>query len=259
MWRLKVAGGGDSLLRSTNGFLGRAVWEFDPDHGTPEERAGVERLRREFTDHRLRRRESADLLMRMQFAKQNKNQTRDRIPPVKKLGGDEEVTEEIAMASLRRALDEFSSLQAGDGHWPGDISGIMTIMPGLIFALYVTGSLDAVMSSEHRREIRRYIYNHQNEDGGWGSLLLTSSSMFGTCTNYITLRLLGEEPRWNEQLARGQSWIISHGGATLMPQWGKIWLSVLGLYDWSGNNPIFPELWLTPQFLPFHQQANSGA
>jgi cycloartenol synthase len=24
------------------------------------------------------------------------------------------------------------------------------------------------------------------------------------------------------------------------------------VYDWSGNNPIFPELWLAPQFLPFH-------
>lgn len=29
-------------------------------------------------------------------------------------------------------------------------------------------------------------------------------------------------------------------------------LKILGVYDWSGNNPIFPELWLAPQFLPFH-------
>ncbi|KAF2942999.1 hypothetical protein DAI22_02g033400 [Oryza sativa Japonica Group] len=161
MWRLKVAeSGGTPLLRSTNGFLGRAVWEFDPDHGTPEDRADVERVRREFTDHRLHHRESADLLMRMQ---QNKHQRRRyRIPPVNnKLGEKEEVTEEIAMASLRRALDEFSSLQADDGHWPGDFSGVMFIMPGLIFALYVTGSLDTIISPEHRREICRYIYNHQ--------------------------------------------------------------------------------------------------
>uniref|UniRef100_A0A0E0F6K4 Squalene cyclase N-terminal domain-containing protein n=1 Tax=Oryza meridionalis TaxID=40149 RepID=A0A0E0F6K4_9ORYZ len=124
MWRLKVAQGGGALLRSTNGFAGRAVWEFDPDHGTPEDRANVERVRRDFTDHRLRRPESADLLMRMQFARENNHQRRgDRIPPaVNKLGEKEQVTEETVMASLRRALDEFSSLQADDGHWPGDLS-----------------------------------------------------------------------------------------------------------------------------------------
>jgi hypothetical protein len=27
---------------------------------------------------------------------------------------------------------------------------------------------------------------------------------------------------------------------------------MLGVYDWSGNNPILPELWIAPQFLPFH-------
>jgi len=26
----------------------------------------------------------------------------------------------------------------------------------------------------------------------------------------------------------------------------------MGLYDWSGNNPIIPELWLVPHFLPIH-------
>uniref|UniRef100_A0A453N9Q5 Squalene cyclase N-terminal domain-containing protein n=1 Tax=Aegilops tauschii subsp. strangulata TaxID=200361 RepID=A0A453N9Q5_AEGTS len=157
------------------------------------------------------------------YAKQNKHQGRElRLPPMEKLEEKDVVTEETVLASLRRALDQFSSLQSDDGCWPGDFSGIMFVMPGL------------------------------NEDGGWGTLILGSSSMFGTCSNYITLRLLGEELDGNEVLAKGRGWILSHGSATLVPQWGKIWLSILGVYDWSGNNPIFPELWLVPQFLPFH-------
>jgi len=30
-----------------------------------------------------------------------------------------------------------------------------------VFALHVTGSLDSVLSTEHRHEICRYLYNHQ--------------------------------------------------------------------------------------------------
>jgi achilleol B synthase len=71
------------------------------------------------------------------------------------------------------------------------------------------------------------MYITQNEDGGWGTLILGSSSMFGTCSNYITLRLLGEELNFkNYAMAKGRKWILTHGGATLVPQWGKIWLSV---------------------------------
>jgi hypothetical protein len=38
-------------------------------------------------------------------------------------------------------------------------------MPGLIFTSYITG---AVIPDEHKTEMIRYIFNHQNEDGGWG-------------------------------------------------------------------------------------------
>jgi len=126
----------------------------------------------------------------------------------------------------------------------------MYLQPFWIFALHITGSIDAVLSKEHIREICRHIYNHQNEDGGWGFNILDESAMFGTCLNYATLRLLGEAH--NDELAKGRAWILSHGTATAAPQWAKILLSVIGVYDWRGNNPVVPELWLVPRFLPIH-------
>jgi len=54
-------------LGSVNNLLGRQEWVLDPDDlGTPEERAQVDRARREFADHRFERKHSSDLLMRIQ-------------------------------------------------------------------------------------------------------------------------------------------------------------------------------------------------
>ena len=67
MWRLKVAdGGNDPYIYSTNNFVGRQIWEFDPDYGTPEERAEVEAARENFWKNRFLVKPSCDLLWRMQ-------------------------------------------------------------------------------------------------------------------------------------------------------------------------------------------------
>ncbi|KAJ8421448.1 hypothetical protein Cgig2_025397 [Carnegiea gigantea] len=78
--------------------------------------------------------------------------------------------------------------------------------------------------------------------------------MFCTALNYICLRILRVGPDEGDDNAcpRARKWILYHGSVTRIPSWGKTWLSILGLFDWSGSNPMAPEFWILPSFLPMH-------
>lgn len=66
MWKFTTAWDSDKhpLLHSLNGNVGRQVWVWDAQAGTPEERAKVEQLRAQFAENRLKQKHSADELLR---------------------------------------------------------------------------------------------------------------------------------------------------------------------------------------------------
>ncbi|KAJ0343176.1 hypothetical protein KNSL1_010403 [Colletotrichum chrysophilum] len=104
--------------------------------------------------------------------------------------------------TARDGFNFFTRLQFPEGHWACNYSGPSFLIPGLVFAIYITGS---ELPKEWKVEMVCYLRHHANEDGGWG-----------------------------------------------MPQWGKIWLACLNLYDWDGVNCIPVDLWLLPSWVPFH-------
>ncbi|XP_039065044.1 beta-amyrin synthase-like [Hibiscus syriacus] len=251
MWKLEIAEGNGPWLFSTNNFNGRQIWRFDNQSSpkSDEKQAGIEKLRQNFSVHRHRVKPSSDALKNFQLIEENNVDL--SIEPVR-LKEDEEVTDEKIEIALKKAVRFLSATQACDGHWPSENSGPLFCLPPLVMVLYITGTTDTVLSLEHKREILRYIYNHQNIDGGWGLHIEGHSTMMNTTLNYIALRLLGEgtEGGPDGAVEKARNWILEHGGATMIPSWGKAYLSVLGVYEWSGCNPMPPELWLLPSYLP---------
>ncbi|XP_050289368.1 beta-amyrin synthase-like isoform X1 [Quercus robur] len=252
MWKLKIGEGkNDPYLFSTNNFAGRQTWEFDPEAGTPEERAEVEEARRNFHKNRRQFPACGDLLWRMQFLRE-KN-FKHTIPPIKIEDG-EEITYEKATITLRRAVHFYTALQSCDGHWPAENAGPLFFLPPFVLCFYITGHLNTVFPAEYKKEILRYIYNHQNEDGGWGFYIGGHSIMFCTILSYICVRILGEGPDGGQDnaCARARKWVLDRGGATHISSWGKSWLSILGVFEWAGANPMPPEFWLLPPYVPMY-------
>ncbi|KAG2725903.1 hypothetical protein I3760_01G087900 [Carya illinoinensis] len=219
MWRLKIAEGeNDPYLYSTKNFA-----------GTQEERDEVEEARQNFYKNQY------------QFLREKNFQ---QTIPQEKVENGEEITYEKATTALSRVVHFYSTLQASDGHWPAENVGPLFFLPLLVM----------LFPTEHQKEILRYIYCHQNEDGGWGLHIEGHSTMFCTTLSYICMRILGEGPEVGQEnaCARARKWILDHGGVTHIPSWGKTWLSILGVFEWIGSNPMLPEFWILPSFLPMH-------
>lgn len=72
MWRLKISEVNENeneeegWVKSVNNHIGRQYWEFDPNIGTPQERAQVDMARHEFHKNRFQAKQSSDLLLRLQ-------------------------------------------------------------------------------------------------------------------------------------------------------------------------------------------------
>ncbi|KAL1547903.1 lupeol synthase [Salvia divinorum] len=273
MWRLKVAEGGGRWLTTSNNHTGRQHWEFDENAVVSgDETARLAKMRHEFSKNRHQIKQSADQLMRMQLRKENPSPP---LPTAARLEEEEEITAEATATTLSRDIGYLSTVQARDGHWPAESAAPLFFLPPLVMALYITGDLDAILSSEHKKEMLRYTHNHQvihlpiypSQFSNffkfsfchfdffgrieWGLHVEGHNTMFGSVLNYVVLRLLGEGPK-EEAVARGRKWILQHGGAVRMPSWGKFWLTVLGVHEWAGCNPYPPELWLLPTWFPFN-------
>ncbi|OSX64198.1 hypothetical protein POSPLADRAFT_1069633 [Postia placenta MAD-698-R-SB12] len=158
-------------------------------------------------------------------------------------------TPKDALGAARNGYTFYKRLQDADGHWPGEYGGPMFLLPGLVIGSYITGM---GFTHEERLEMIRYLINLAHpDDGGWGLHIEGESTAFGTALNYCVMRILGVSPE-HPTLVKARATLHKLGGATGVPSWGKFWLAVLNVYDWDGNNPIPPELWLFPDFVPFH-------
>jgi squalene/oxidosqualene cyclase-like protein len=147
---------------------------------------------------------------------------------------------------LARGFAYLRSAQTARGSWHGDYDGPLFLLPGYVFAHFVTRT-----ALPERDELRATLRATQREDGGWGLHHDGPSSLFATTLSYVALRLLAV-PASDPTAERALRLIHLRGGAGAVPSWGKYWLSILNLYDWDGVHPVPPEPWLGPRWMPAH-------
>ncbi len=96
---------------------------------------------------------------------------------------------------------------------------------------------------------------------GWGFHPESGPYVFVTTLAYIALRLIGLHPD-DPLIEPARRWLRDQepDGVLSVPNWGKFWLSMLGLYEYEGVNPLSPEIVLLPHrwsVHPDHWQAHT--
>ncbi|QFY44799.1 2,3-oxidosqualene cyclase [Candidatus Methylospira mobilis] len=159
------------------------------------------------------------------------------------------LTREAILGSSRRAQQYLLSLQKTEGDWEGEMVWCSMILAQAVIVRTITGH---PYTESEKRLIVRHFSVTQATDGSWGMHPESPGYVFFTTLAYVALRLLGLSPQ-DDLPARGLSWIHAQPqGVKAIPTWGKFWLALLDLYDYRGLNSVPPELFLLPEWLPFH-------
>lgn len=219
----------------------KGIIESESDWDKPEGKAFLEAFDKAFVFDKKINPNSADRVFRYIRNKQVGEPKLEYVSPKNTL-------KEQTRTGLLNGFSFYETLQEPDGNWAGDYGGPLFLIPGLVIASHIT---ETPFEKPMQVLMKRNLWNHQNEDGGWGLHIEGHSTMFGTVMQYVTLRILGETLS-NPNLKRAQDWILKNGGAIKIPQWGKFYLSVLNVYDWKGNDALLPEMWKFPKWMPFH-------
>jgi lanosterol synthase len=151
-------------------------------------------------------------------------------------------------AALRRAVQSLLSQQQTDGSWEGEVVWCPMLAAQYVLACAV---MNLPMPPSRREALQRHFAATRLPSGVWGLGEQTAPYLFVTTLVYIAARLLGMDQ--DDALLRpARQFIRSQGGVVAIPTWGKFWLAMLNLYDWRGVNPIVPEAWSLPGWVPLH-------
>ena len=149
--------------------------------------------------------------------------------------------------SLERAVEALVAQQQGDGRFEGEVRWCPMLAAQYVLFCRAMG---IPIAKDRRRGLLRHFERTRLEGGLWGLHACSEPYLFVTTLVYVAARLLGV--RASAPLLAPALAFIRREGVLAIPSWGKLWLALLGLYDWRGVPPLLPELWALPRFLPFH-------
>jgi len=149
-----------------------------------------------------------------------------------------------AIARTHRLLLD---LQEPEGFWWGELESNPTMEAEYLFLAHILG----VRDKARWQKIRNQLLRQQQEDGGWRLYYGAPSDLSTSVECYLALKLTGQDAESSE-MQRARELIVARGGVEEVRVFSKIWLAMLGEWEWKGTPYLAPELMLIPNGLPLN-------
>ncbi len=145
-------------------------------------------------------------------------------------------------ASIARAQTRLLDLQAGDGHWVGEVEAPPEITAEYVLLCHL---LDRV-NREREQKAVRYLRRRQRSDGGFNLFEEGPTNLSVTIKAYFAMKMAGV-PIDDPALVRARERIHELGGPVKANVFTKILLALFGEYDWNGVPAMPVEIMLLPR------------
>ena len=163
------------------------------------------------------------------------------------LGAGPSSLAESAASAAKAAAEHLIGLQDPAGWWKGELETNVTMDAEDLMLRHFLGVLDAELAQAAARWIR----SNQAADGTWATFYGGPSDVSATVEAYVALRLAGEE-RDAPHMQAAARFVRDAGGVGASRVFTRIWLAMLGAWDWEQLPVVPPELMFLPARVPLN-------
>ncbi|HUJ67312.1 MAG TPA: prenyltransferase/squalene oxidase repeat-containing protein, partial [Acidimicrobiales bacterium] len=149
--------------------------------------------------------------------------------------------------ALARARDHLLGLQNPAGWWKAELETNVTMDAEDLMLRHFLGILDRSEAAEAGRWIR----SNQHDDGTWGTFYGSPPDLSTTIEAYVALRLAGAQPD-EPLMQKAAAWVRNNGGIAASRVFTRIWLAVVGQWDWEDLPVVPPEIMFLPKRVPLN-------
>jgi squalene-hopene/tetraprenyl-beta-curcumene cyclase len=152
-----------------------------------------------------------------------------------------------AADALDAARERLLALQSPEGWWKAELETNVTMDAEDLMLRHCLGALDPGLASATARWIR----HNQRSDGTWATFFGGPPDLSTTVEAYVALRLAGD-PADAAHMEAAARWVRAHGGLAATRVFTRIWLAMVGQWDWEALPVLPPEIMLLGPRVPLN-------